>query len=398
MEIIFEIFKSSWQILESAALYLLFGFVIAGILRSLVSEDTVAKYLRSGRFKSVFYSSLLGIPFPLCSCGVVPAVAGFKRQGANNGACLSFLTSTPETGIDSIALTYSLLGPILTAMRPVTAFISAMCAGLLENYTGKSYADSSQTIVNPSCVIDGCCDSTGCDPQIDKRGHTFFHKLHAGIKFAFNELMGDLAVWFVIGIFLAGIIHVLVPSSWVNAALGSGVISYLMAIIISGPMYVCATLSTPVTAALVMKGMSPGAALVMLMVGPATNIPTIAMVGGLLGKRALGIYVGSIVAISVAMAYVTDIIYQTFSIPPMAYLGLTGESFLWTQAELIAAIIMSALILRVFWRNYLRLYVDRFLLGRNAALSDRSHKCSCADNCCGAPGQKSTDEKAESSL
>ena len=398
MEIIFEIFKSSWQILESAALYLLFGFVIAGILRALVSEDTVAKYLRSGRFKSVFYSSLLGIPFPLCSCGVVPAVAGFKRQGANNGACLSFLTSTPETGIDSIALTYSLLGPILTAMRPVTAFISAMCAGLLENYTGKSYADSSQTIVNPSCVIDGCCDSTGCDPQIDKRGHTFFHKLHAGIKFAFNELMGDLAVWFVIGIFLAGIIHVLVPSSWVNAALGSGVISYLMAIIISGPMYVCATLSTPVTAALVMKGMSPGAALVMLMVGPATNIPTIAMVGGLLGKRALGIYVGSIVAISVVMAYVTDIIYQTFSIPPMAYLGLTGESFLWTQAELIAAIIMSALILRVFWRNYLRLYVDRFLLGRNAALSDRSHKCSCADNCCGAPGQKSTDEKAESSL
>ena len=398
MEIILEIFKSSWQILESAALYLLFGFVIAGILRSLVSEDTVAKYLRSGRFKSVFYSSLLGIPFPLCSCGVVPAVAGFKRQGANNGACLSFLTSTPETGIDSIALTYSLLGPILTAMRPVTAFISAMCAGLLENYTGKSCADSSQTIVNPSCVIDGCCDSTGCDPQIDKWGHTFFHKLHAGIKFAFNELMGDLAVWFVIGIFLAGIIHVLVPSSWVNAALGSGVISYLMAIIISGPMYVCATLSTPVTAALVMKGMSPGAALVMLMVGPATNIPTIAMVGGLLGKRALGIYVGSIVAISVAMAYVTDIIYQTFSISPMAYLGLTGESFLWTQAELIAAIIMSALILRVFWRNYLRLYVDRFLLGRNAALSDRPHKCSCADNCCGAPGQKSTDEKAESSL
>jgi uncharacterized protein len=398
MEIIFEIFKSSWQILESAALYLLFGFVIAGILRSLVSEDTVAKYLRSGRFKSVFYSSLLGISFPLCSCGVVPAVAGFKRQGANNGACLSFLTSTPETGIDSIALTYSLLGPILTAMRPVTAFISAMCAGLLENYTGKSYADSSQTIVNPSCVIDGCCDSAVCDPQIDKRRHTFFHKLHAGIKFAFNELMEDLAVWFVIGILLAGIIHVLVPSSWVNAALGSGVISYLMAIIISGPMYVCATLSTPVTAALVMKGMSPGAALVMLMVGPATNIPTIAMVGGLLGKRALGIYVGSIVAISVAMAYVTDIIYQTFSIPPMAYLGLTGESFLWTQAELIAAIIMSALILRVFWRNYLRLYVDRFLLGRNAALSDRPNKCSCAGNCCGAPGQKSTDEKAESSF
>jgi hypothetical protein len=395
MEIILEILKSSWQILESAALYLLFGFVIAGILHSFISADTVVKYLQRGRFKSVFYSSLLGIPIPLCSCGVVPAVAGFKKQGANNGACLSFLTSTPESGIDSIALTYSLLGPILTVMRPVTAFISAMCAGLLENYTGKSYADSSQPIANLICVIDGCCDGIGCDPEIHMRHHTFLEKLRAGIGFAFDDLMEDLAVWFVIGIFLAGIINVLVPSSWVNTALGSGIVSYLFAIIVSGPMYVCATLSTPIAAALVMKGMSPGAALVMLMVGPATNVPTIAMVGGLLGKRSLGIYIGSIVVVSLAMAYVTDIIYKTFSISPKVYLGLTGESDLWAHVELIAAIILSALIFRVLWRNYLRLYVDN-LLGRNVVLSDEAQKCSCSDNRCGSVGQKLPSEKPES--
>ena len=377
MEIILEILKSSWQILESAALYLLFGFVIAGILRSIVSADTVVKYLRRGRFKSVFYSSLLGIPIPLCSCGVVPAVAGFKRQGANNGACLSFLTSTPETGIDSIALTYSLLGPILTVMRPVTAFISAMCAGLIENYTGKSYAGSSQPIANLNCVFDGCCGGIDSDPLTHKRQHTFSEKLRAGMRFAFDELMGDLAVWFVLGISLAGIINVLAPSSWVNAALGSGIISYLFAIIVSGPMYVCATLSTPIAAALVMKGMSPGAALVMLMVGPATNVPTIAMVGGLLGKRALGIYVGSIVAISLLMAYITDIIYKSFGISPKVYLGLPGESVLWKHAEVIAAIVLSVLILRVLWQNHLRNFFSVSITGESVNQIGEPQKCDC---------------------
>ena len=392
MEIILEILKSSWQILESAALYLLFGFVIAGILRSFISTDTVIKYLRRGRFKSVFYSSLLGIPIPLCSCGVVPAVAGFKRQGANNGACLSFLTSTPETGIDSIALTYSLLGPILTVMRPVTAFISAMCAGLVENYTRKTYAESGAVSVNLTCPIDDCCDGIDCDSESHMRRHTFSEKLRAGMRFAFDDLMDDLAIWFVVGICLAGIINVLVPSSWVNAALGSGIISYLLAIVISGPMYVCATLSTPVAAALVMKGMSPGAALVMLMVGPATNVPTIAMVGGLLGKRALGIYIGSIMVVSLVMAYATDTIYKSFGISPKVYLGLTGESVLWENAEVIAAIVLSVLILRVLWRNYLRLYVHN-LLGRNVVLSDET-KCSCSDNHCGS----GTSEKPKSNF
>ena len=360
MEIILEILKSSWQIVETAAPYLLFGFMIAGILQSFISTDTVAKYLRRGRFKSVFYSSLLGIPIPLCSCGVVPAVAGFKRQGANNGACLSFLTSTPETGVDSIALTYSLLGPILAVMRPVAAFISAMSAGLIENFTGKSYNESSQIVVEKTCVVDGCCDGIGCDPLIHGRHHTFMERFRAGIRFAFDDLMEDLAVWFVIGVAVAGIITVLIPDSFIKAAMGPGIRSYLIALVISGPTYVCATCSTPVVAILVMKGMSPGAALVMLMAGPATNVTTISMVVGLLGKRALGIYIGSIVIVALVMAYVTDIIYKSFGISPKVYLGLTGESVLWSKAELIAAIILSVLILRSLWQNYLRHYVDRF--------------------------------------
>ncbi|MGC8658168.1 MAG: permease [Desulfomonilaceae bacterium] len=158
-------------------------------------------------------------------------------------------------------------------------------------------------------------------------------------------------------------------------------ISYLIATVISGPMYVCATLSTPVAAALVMKGMSPGAALVMLMAGPATNIPTITMVVGLLGKRAFTIYIGSIVLVSIAMAYVTDAVYTAFAISPKVYLGSSGESLWWEHAEFLAAIILALLILRTLWQKYVSHYVE-ILLGRHGQSHAQGHKCSCSDICC----------------
>jgi uncharacterized membrane protein YraQ (UPF0718 family) len=381
MNIVINSLVSSWRILEAASLYLLFGFLIAGIIRVYISVDSIVNFLQRGRFKSVLYASLLGIPIPLCSCGVVPAVAGFKRQGANNGACLSFLTSTPETGIDSIALTYSLLGPILTLMRPITAFFSAMSAGLIENFTGKSYIESGNIVVDRTCVVDACCDGIGCDPLVHARHHTFVERFRAGMRFAFDDLMEDLAVWFVIGIALAGIITVIIPDSFVKGAMGSGISSYLIALVVSGPMYVCATLSTPVAAALVMKGMSPGAALVMLMAGPATNVTTISMVVGLLGKRSLSIYIGSIVVCSLFMGFITDFIYRVLGISAVASAGFTstGGAF-WEWLEWAAALILGGLILRSLWKNHLRPYVGS-LSGDNSSVSDHGHKCSCSEGC-----------------
>lgn len=268
MEILLKILESSWSIFREAAPYLLLGFVVAGILHAYVQPESVVKYFHRGRFRSVLYSSLLGIPIPLCSCGVVPAVAGFKKQGANNGACLSFLVSTPETGADSIALTYSLLGPIMTLLRPVTALITALCAGILENFTGRSYSPAPEIMPDRTCVVDGCCDGSDCDPWTHARHHSAAEKLRAGMGFAFNGLVADLAGWLVLGTLLAGIIGGLVPESVISSVFGSGILAYLGALIISGPMYVCATLSTPVAAALVMKGMSPGAALIFLIAGP----------------------------------------------------------------------------------------------------------------------------------
>ena len=199
------------------------------------------------------------------------------------------------------------------------------------------------------------------------------------MKFAFNELMEDLAAWFVIGIVIAGIITVLIPDSFIKAAMGSGFGSYLIALVMSGPMYVCATLSTPIAAALVMKGMSPGAALVMLMAGPATNVTTISMVAGLLGKRSLGIYIGSIVICSLVMAYITDILYRVLDISAMASAGFNssadGGAF-WEWSEWVAALVLGSLILRSLWLNHLRHYVDSLLLDRNVALSDQAKQSS----------------------
>ncbi|MFC1836136.1 permease, partial [Thermodesulfobacteriota bacterium] len=234
----------------------------------------------------------------------MPAVAGFKKQGANNGSSLAFLISTPESGVDSIALTYSLLDPIMTVIRPVTA----------ENLFGGSYKETREVEPDRSCPVDGCCDGTDCPPEDHANHHTFMEKLTAGFRFAFDDLMADLAVWFMLGILLAGIITALVPDSLISGHLGSGLTAYLAMLLVSLPMYVCASMSTPIAAALVLKGMSPGAALVLLMAGPATNMATLTIVGGLLGKRTLGIYLGSIVLCTLFFAFLTDAIYGTLGV------------------------------------------------------------------------------------
>jgi len=282
---------------------------------------------------------------------VVPAVAGLKKQGANNGACLSFLISTPESGVDSIALTYSLLDPIITVMRPFTAFVTALAAGLMENLTGRSYPRDRDTSPDRTCLVDGCCDGTDCDPSDHASRHTMNERLRAGFRFAFDELMNDLAGWFVLGILLAGVISAVVPESFVSKTLGSGIIAYLGMLAVSLPMYVCASMSTPIAAALILKGMSPGAALVLLMAGPATNMATIAMVGGMLGKRTLGIYLGSIAVCTLLAAFAIDFIYSWLGISAKAAAGAAATELVPVWLEWMAAAVLSVLIARVFWKR-----------------------------------------------
>lgn len=280
---------------------------------------------------------------------MVPAVAGFKKQGANNGACLAFLISTPETGMDSIALTYSLLDPIMTVMRPVVAFITALAAGVVENFTAGGDADSISGHRDESA--ESPCEGSNGESE-DPRGRTAVNKLSEGVAFVANDLMNDFAGWFVLGVFLAAIITVLVPQSLLQGALGGGITAYLAVLLGSLPLYVCASMSTPIAAALVLKGMSPGAALVLLMAGPATNMATITMVGGMLGKKTLAIYLSSIVACTIGFAFLTDMVYHGLGISAQAAVGVAGRELLpewlqWISSAVLILLIVRALVGRV---------------------------------------------------
>lgn len=385
MEIILDILRSAGNVFHEAALYILLGFAVAGLLRMYIQPESVAHYFRHGRVRSVVYAALLGIPIPLCSCGVVPAVAGLKKQGANNGACLAFLISAPETGADSIALTYSLMDPIMTVMRPIAALITASFAGLLENFTGRSYGESSAIEPDRTCLVDGCCDGIDCDPETHRSHHTTVEKLRAAMRFAFSELMDDLAVYFILGILLAGVITVVIPESAMSGQYGSGVWAYLGMLAVSLPLYVCATLSTPVAAALVIKGLSPGAALVLLLAGPATNMATMTMVGGILGRRTLAVYLGSIIVCTLGLAWATDAIYHGLGVSASAVAGSAAGEIIPAWVQWAATAILAGLVARSLWRGRVVPLFERF------GTRQKTDSCTCSGHsCCGDRHTRST--------
>ncbi len=248
-----------------------------------------------------------------------------RKQGANKGAVTSFLISTPESGVDSIAITYALLDPILTVMRPVAAFFTAFAAGIAENLRRK---ETPARGVQPdlSCPVDGCCDGVNCDPDVHNRHHGFFEKFASGLRYAFTDFWNDLAGYFFLGLILAGLITVLVPDSFFTDYLGAGLPAMLIMLVAGIPLYVCATASTPIAAALILKGVSPGAALVFLLVGPATNAATVTVLLGTLGKRSTAVYLSSIAVCAVLFGLVVDEIYALFNLSAGAVVGQAGET------------------------------------------------------------------------
>ncbi|MCK5924103.1 MAG: SO_0444 family Cu/Zn efflux transporter, partial [Methylococcales bacterium] len=334
---LYDTFLASWELLQQASIYILFGLLVGGLLKVFLSPAYVASHLGSGRFSSVFKAALLGIPIPLCSCGVLPAAASLKKQGANNGATTAFLISTPESGVDSISITWALLDPIMTIARPVSAFISAFTAGIAENFLNPP-DNKNQAEPDLNCPIDNCCDGIDCPPEAHKKHHSFFEKSRVGLKYAATDLWADLAGWFFVGILLAGLINVLIPDAIISRYLGGGLSSMLLMLTFGIPLYICATASTPIAAAFIMKGVSPGTALVFLLVGPATNITSLSVLFGLLGKRATALYLLSIAVVSVLCGLAVDAIYFSLGISAVAAVGHAAEilpAWLMTTATLL---------------------------------------------------------------
>ena len=319
-----NIFYEAWHLLLESSPYIIFGLLISGILRVFITPESIARHLGEGRFMPVFKAALFGIPIPLCSCGVLPAAVSLKKQGANNGATTAFLISTPESGVDSIAITYALLDPIMTIARPVTAFLTAAAAGIAENLF-HSPEKARKKDYDLSCPVDGCCDRASCSPEEHRTHHSFMERIAAGLRYSVTEVWYDMAGWFFIGLLLAGIIMAFIPEDLFTEYLGGGLSSMLLMLAIGIPLYICATASTPVAAALILKGVSPGAALVFLIAGPATNVTSLTVLFGVLGKRASAIYLASIALLSVLSGLLLDNIYFSFNISARAVTGHAAE-------------------------------------------------------------------------
>jgi uncharacterized membrane protein YraQ (UPF0718 family) len=278
---------------------------------------------------------------------VLPAAVSLRKQGASNGATTAFLISTPESGVDSISITYALLDPIMTIARPLAAFFTAAVAGITENLFGAN-KKTNQMEPDLSCPIDGCCDGENCTPEEHRRHHTLREKLSAGMRFAVGDLWQDLAGWFLIGLVLAGLITVLVPPDIFGKYLGSGLPAMLLMLAIGIPLYICATASTPIAAALILKGVSPGAALVFLLAGPATNMASLTVLTGVLGKRATAIYLASIAVCAVLFGLIVDQVYASLGISAQAMVGQASE-IVPEWAGLIGAIVILGMSVKPIW-------------------------------------------------
>ncbi len=339
--------------LLDASFYLLFGLIAAGMIKAWVNEKRIVRSLGKSSFQSVVKAALIGVPLPLCSCSVVPMALSIREKGASRGATVSFLISTPESGIDSIAVSYALLDPLMSVFRPAAAMITAVTAGVIENLFGKSLTEQSAIKNNATDTTDGPspCQSKECGCEgspvndaeaICESKLSFISKMKTGFRYAFVELLGDIAVYFLIGLLISGVISVFVPddrfmgqSDWIVMAL---------MLVIGIPMYVCASASTPVAAALILKGVSPGAALVFLLVGPATNIATLSIVARSLGPQSAAFYCLTIAALAVILGVSLNYIYQGFGITPAATIGSAAE-ILPEWIRMISAVVMCALIL-----------------------------------------------------
>jgi len=286
--------SAAWDILCESAFFVLIGFAVAGILQVLLSGETVIRHLSGTKKRSVFLATLVGVPLPLCSCSVLPAAVMLRKKGASKGATLSFLISTPETSVTSIILTYSLLGPLMAVIRPIAACVTAIVAGLMENLVEQHHTSPApkDEDANPCCS--GNCGEQPSPPSVS-------HRLREGMQYAFVDLFDDIFGWILIGILAAAAIQSWLPPDALNTILGGPLQSMLLMVLIGIPLYVCAEASTPIAAALILQGMNPGAALVLLLVGPATNIGSLGVLHQHFGRRAVIVYLATIIVMAIVM-------------------------------------------------------------------------------------------------
>jgi uncharacterized membrane protein YraQ (UPF0718 family) len=296
-----ELIRNFVFLFVESAPYLLLGMLLAGIINQMVPKGWVEKLLGSN--KSVVTAAFVGAPLPLCSCSVIPVAMGIIRSGASKASTASFLVSTPETGVDSIGITYALMGPVMAIARPISAIFSAIITGISVAMGGNEAQIKSEASADSKSH---CCHSKNAELPL-----TLSNRVWSAITYGFDKLLVDFMKWLLIGLFFAALILTYVPENWM-ASYGSGPLAMLLMVLVSIPMYICATASTPIAVGLMMAGVSPGAALVFMLTGPATNIATLMVIKNELGKRELVMYLLALIGSALLCGYILDVMFETF--------------------------------------------------------------------------------------
>ena len=304
MELVSSFLDNFIILLNAMSIYIIFGLLIAGILKQVIPENFVSSHLGKNSTSSVIKATLFGIPLPVCCCSVIPLAQGLKKEGASKGAIQSFLISTPITGVDSILATYSLFGFVFVIFRIISSIIIAITVGLVQNFIQKhdnTKVDSHETSLETS----SCCSSSSCAANNNVReGFSFIKVFTYGYVVLFNSMAKAL----LIGLVLGSLFVTFIPKEYTQILFENQFLTYIVIILFSMPLYTCATASLPLAAAFMLQGMSPGAVFIFLTAGPATSAITMSIVYKMLGKTSLIIY-SSIIAI---LALLFGFIYDTF--------------------------------------------------------------------------------------
>ena len=360
-------FESLITLINGMSPYLLLGFLFAGILHVAVPRVFYRKYLSADNFRSVLYASLFGIPLPLCSCGVIPTAMSLRREGVSRGATTAFLTSTPQTGVDSILATYALMGLPFAVVRPLAALVTSLFAGTMVNKFVKQ--DNQFDFSEDSCTVERSNNKNG---------------VIVALKYGFVDMLQDIGGHLIVGLIIAGIIAVCVPDSFFLRFADYPLIEMVAILAVSIPMYVCATGSIPVAAALMLKGLSPGAALVFLMAGPVTNFASLLVINKVMGNKTMWIYLISIIVGAVGFGLGIDYLLPSewFKVDLHNDMHVHGNVPLWKWISTIVfgILLIHAMLLKYFKKDKLHNTMENQTIYEIAGMSCNHCKNSVESN------------------
>lgn len=359
IDFIIGVFNETIYMFLEMAPYIILGLIFVALLNMFVSKDLIIKHVGKNNFVSLLKASLFGIPLPLCSCGVVPTAVYMSKNGASKGATVSFLISTPQTGIDSMIATYGMMGPLFAIFRPLSALITGIVGGMAVKLFDKS---DSQLNSKPKFI--GLSQLSHKTSKLATK-EPIPNKLKQTLNYAFVEFLDDISAQFIVGVIIAGLISYFIPDDYfADSGINSGIWGMLLMIAIGIPMYVCATASIPIAMSLIMKGFSPGVAFVFLAVGPATNAASITIISRSLGKDIVVIYLISISILSIIMGYLLDYFYMVFGEDSITHNHSShnhGDMFLSDDLKMIIGIIFAIMIAASLYRKYFKSVSDKFL-------------------------------------